>query len=400
LADREAEAKCGDNLRTLAIAIQHYHDRFGSFPPAYMKGKDGRPAHSWRVLILPFLGRKDLYDAYHFDEPWDGPNNARLAEQMPNVFACPGNRRGPPGRTSYVAVIGSQTIWPGDRAVSHHEVTDGTSNTILLIEIADSDIAWTEPRDVLMRELIPPGEDGVGPRFGSAHRDVINCAFADCSVRRIQKPFQGENARKVLRSALTAFGGRPFRGEWVPGEAPEKEGDVLVGAFPPETDAGRLLATDVTPHLEGPIASGRNYVYCATFQIAWDDLRRQLRAAPQVQGDPVIAAALNRTTFPRAALSPESFVARMGFVSKGIHEEIRQEMARKFPGVTPSFTAPAGQTDVIAYAFLQKNLPFAAKFDVLPEPLAFHAAAGKVRVKSFGFKELASASGLIDTLKK
>src|SRR5262249_19627176 len=149
--------------------------------------------------------------------------------------------------------------------------------------------------------------------------------------------------------------------------------DVLIGEFPPETDAGRLSATDVTPHLEGPVA-GRNYVYCATFQLAWDDLRRQLGAAPQVQGAPAIAAALNRTAFPRAALSPESYVARMGFLSKGIHEQIRQEMARKFPGVTPSFTAPAGTTDVIAYAFLQKNLPFAVKFDVLPEPLVFHAA--------------------------
>ena len=34
--------------------------------------------HSWRVLLLPYLDRSDLYKAYDFTEPWDGPNNRKL----------------------------------------------------------------------------------------------------------------------------------------------------------------------------------------------------------------------------------------------------------------------------------------------------------------------------------
>jgi prepilin-type processing-associated H-X9-DG protein len=394
-AEEATKTRCRDNLKQLGLAFHNYHHQFGSFPPAYVKGKDGRPAHSWRVLLLPFLGRQDLYDAYHFDEPWDGPNNAPLVEQMPAVFACPPGSGGTPGRTSYVAVVGSQTMWPGHRAVRIQDVTDGLSNTIQLIEIADSDISWTEPRDVLLRELLPPGEDGVGSRFGSAHKGVVNFLFGDGRVGSFEKPFQGRKDRQVLSTLLTAYGGQPYRGEWLPGEEA-----LVAGEFPPEKDASQLRATDVTPHLEDRVAAERNYVYCATFQIAWDDLRQAVGMAPEIEGNPGIAAGLNRIPFPRSALSPASFVARMGLVRRGIQEAIRQEMAQKFPNVTPSFTAPAAETDVIAYAFLQKNLPFAVNFDVLPEPLEFHATTGDVPVKAFGFKALADASGSVEMLKQ
>jgi hypothetical protein len=394
-AEREhSTAGCRDNLKQIGLALHEYHARHGSFPPAYVKGKDGRPAHSWRVLILPFLGRQGLYDAYRFDEPWDGPNNSQLVERMPEAFACPAVRDGPPGRTSYVAVVGSQTMWPGDQAIRIFDVKDGLSNTIQLLEIADSDIAWTEPRDVLLRDLLPPGEADVGPRFRSAHRGFVTVLLGDGSVKHFHRPIiEGKSDRQVLFSFLTANGGRPY-GKWLPGEEA-----VVVGDFPPEKDANQLQATEVTPHLEARVTD-RNSIYCATFQIAWDDWRKHLGVAPQLEGDPPAVAALNRSTFPRTALSPASYVARMGFVNQGIQEAIRQEMARKFPGVTPSVKSVPEGTDVIAYAFLQKNLPFAVNFDVLPEPLVFHATGGDVRVKAFGFKELGKASGAAEMLKK
>jgi hypothetical protein len=43
------------------------------------------------VLILPQLGRDDLYGEYRFDEPWNGPNNKALVARMPDVYACPSN---------------------------------------------------------------------------------------------------------------------------------------------------------------------------------------------------------------------------------------------------------------------------------------------------------------------
>lgn len=97
-----------DNLRNLADALVAYREHFGHYPPAVVWGPDGKPWHSWRVLILPFLKRKHVsgyardtercrwdqgvnkvYLEYRFDEPWDGPHNSRLLEQMPEVYSDP-----------------------------------------------------------------------------------------------------------------------------------------------------------------------------------------------------------------------------------------------------------------------------------------------------------------------
>lgn len=386
-----AKLACKENLHKLGIAMHAYHDRYGSFPPALVKGTDGKPAHSWRVLLLPFLGRQDLYDAYHFDEPWNSPNNLRLAEPMPDVFACPSGAG--QGKTSYVAVVGSQTAWPGDRAIKIADITDGTSNTILLIEIANSDIGWTEPRDVWKYELLPPDGDEISARFASGHAGIVNVLFCDGSVRAIQPSRIG---RKVLYSLLAASGGQPYQGKWLPGE--DKNTDLPIGDFPAEQNAEALSATEVLPHLAGPLQADRNSIYCATFQLAWDDFRHFVGGNPLLEGRPSMAAALNGPAFPRSALSPTSYVARMGLVSEGIRDKIAAEMAEKFPGVTPSLSGDAGPGDFVAYAYLQKNLPFQVRFDRVVEPLVFHGAAGDVKVEGFGFKELASASGDTDKL--
>jgi hypothetical protein len=58
-----------NNMRQLAQALHNYHDKHGSFPPAYQTGPDGRPWHSWRVLILPYIEGENLFKACSFDEP-------------------------------------------------------------------------------------------------------------------------------------------------------------------------------------------------------------------------------------------------------------------------------------------------------------------------------------------
>lgn len=80
--------QCVTNLRQISLAMLNYHDVWNSFPPAYIADENGRPKHSWRVLILPYLEQQTLYDRYDFNEPWDGPHNSQLAALMPPVYAC------------------------------------------------------------------------------------------------------------------------------------------------------------------------------------------------------------------------------------------------------------------------------------------------------------------------
>jgi hypothetical protein len=128
---------CKSNLKQIGLALHNYHDIYGSFPPAYIADENGKPMHSWRVLILPFIDLPQLYEEYSFDEPWDGPNNSKLASKMPPTYACPSSATHRGGRgesTSYMAVVGPHTSWPGATGRKFDEFPDGLSNTILVVE--------------------------------------------------------------------------------------------------------------------------------------------------------------------------------------------------------------------------------------------------------------------------
>lgn len=137
----------------MGLAVANYVDAYESFPPPYVIGPDGRPWHSWRVLLLPYLEEKELYAAYNFNEPWDGPNNRKLAERIPRQYVFHGFER--PGNitTNYLAVVGDDTVWSSTRKVNWIDVKDGTSKTISIIENRGAGIHWMEPRDLSLNDL-------------------------------------------------------------------------------------------------------------------------------------------------------------------------------------------------------------------------------------------------------
>ncbi len=174
-----------NNLKQLALGLQEYADVYTCFPPAYIADEQGRPMHSWRVLILPYIEQKALYNQYDFNEPWDGPHNRQLAQRMPALFHCPKDGPGGGLTTSDVAVVGPETLWPGSETVPLREITDGLSITIQLVEVANSGIHWMEPRDLpfstVQGGINPP--QGLGP--SSNHPRAIVICFADGSARSI-----------------------------------------------------------------------------------------------------------------------------------------------------------------------------------------------------------------------
>ena len=185
--------RCAMHLDPIAGALQNYHAKNGCFPPAYVADKNGKPMHSWRTLLLPYLDHNELYNAYDFTEPWDGPKNKRLSAIHVSEFACPSD----PGakglnanHTSYVAVVGPNGPWTGEkpRKMGDFPVP---SHTIMLVEVVNSGISWAEPKDLSLDEL--GGTDGkfmldVSSRhsnhanFFFTYRTGINVAMGDGSV--------------------------------------------------------------------------------------------------------------------------------------------------------------------------------------------------------------------------
>jgi hypothetical protein len=177
-------AQCLCNLCQIKLALLNYHETFGSFPPAYVADAGGRPMHSWRVLLLPYLEQAPLFALYDMAEPWDGRNNRKLIEQRPNIFDCPSRHDGH-GLTSYVAVIGPGTAFPGAGTTKLGDIHDGPGNTILVAEVSNVDIAWTEPRDLDVRTMSWKIDDPKRPSISSPHESGPAVVFADATYRRL-----------------------------------------------------------------------------------------------------------------------------------------------------------------------------------------------------------------------
>jgi len=177
--------ECAISLKNIALALENYRCSHGSFPPPSVSDKTGKPIHSWRVLILPYVEQQPLYDAYHFDEPWNGPNNSKLAAMRPRLFDCPSDEASrAPGSsaTSYLGVIPEDGCW-GDRMRG-----DGTAprNPVILIEMADSGVGWAEPKDLRVDQILARLSSTFRKKFSGAHSQrLTHVALADGRVEEL-----------------------------------------------------------------------------------------------------------------------------------------------------------------------------------------------------------------------
>lgn len=64
----EAWQRSANSLKSIAIALHHYHATCERFPPAVVRDKAGQPLYSWRVLLLPYLEEDNLYRQFKLDE--------------------------------------------------------------------------------------------------------------------------------------------------------------------------------------------------------------------------------------------------------------------------------------------------------------------------------------------
>jgi hypothetical protein len=199
---RWRRTECASHLRQIALALHEYHQAYGSLPPAHVDGPDGKPMHSWRVLLLPFLHYDKLYRQYNFKEPWNSPHNTRLANRIPHEYRCPAAREEKLSSvTNYVAVVGPATAWPGSKGVRFQDIKDGTSDTILLVEIADSTINWMEPRDMRFDRAVMGVNVDHRHGISSHHRGGANVSLADSSGRFLPDSVSPAALRTLLTLA-------------------------------------------------------------------------------------------------------------------------------------------------------------------------------------------------------
>jgi len=197
-AAREAarRAQCSNNLKQIALAMHNYHDVYRALPPAYTTDENGTPLHSWRTLLLPFMEQQALYAQIHLNEPWNSAHNQQMANTVISLYCCPSEGL-PSANTCYMAITGSGTMLEGATPVSFSDITDGTSNTIMVAEVHDSGTPWMAPMDLnldSMRMAINGGPTEVRSR----HPGGCNVAMGDGSVRFISQTVSPETLRALV----------------------------------------------------------------------------------------------------------------------------------------------------------------------------------------------------------
>ena len=176
---------CMSNLHTIGIGLRNFQSEFGTLPPATFVGKDGSLRHSWRVLTLPYLEGHGAAMPYDFTQPWDSDTNTRvLAGVSGSLFVCPYYQSvSDSPHTRFVAVLGEGSPWvTSETAVREKRSVQSARPRLLVIELPDSGICWTEPRDIHVRDLLPTLRAFFDtPDLGRDH--TLYCLTTDGEVR-------------------------------------------------------------------------------------------------------------------------------------------------------------------------------------------------------------------------
>ncbi len=204
----ENRARSINHLKQIGLAMANFESAHNRFPAAVIYGPDGKPWHSWRVLLLPFLEQNELFNEYDFNQPWDSEKNRKLIPRMPDVYREPAYGADKKFSAHYAALVGDGALFPpqgakqssnlgatvpigkGGRGIA--EITDGTSNTIAIVPVDPArEIPWTKPEDITVGLNFPglgkPG--GIATPYTLAGKKgapgVAPILFCDGSVQLI-----------------------------------------------------------------------------------------------------------------------------------------------------------------------------------------------------------------------
>ncbi|MBA4192041.1 MAG: prepilin-type cleavage/methylation domain-containing protein [Planctomycetaceae bacterium] len=232
-----ARAKCSNNLKQIGIALHMHHDVIGNLP------NSRRDYYfTWLVRIMPYIEQDAIYKQWNFNNNYPS-QNATARESKVAAYFCPSRRSAADAATAnetmddgttattgatadYAACNGNVNTdyWnqsspqngvfrlydpfptsgpPGMRGITFSEITDGTSNTVMIGEkhvppgsFGNPTPAFDGPayngdkqhshRSLGSNSIARSANDPAASKFGSWHTGVCNFVFADGAVKSIR----------------------------------------------------------------------------------------------------------------------------------------------------------------------------------------------------------------------
>lgn len=191
-----AKQESVEKLRQLAMAMHEYEARLGVLPTAgyALDPKQAPPAIpwdpiSWRVKLLPYMKQDNLYA--HIAPPLPIPEF--VANHIVPLYTNPLEKNNPTIKTPYRVFVGGGAIFDSHRATRIIDISDGTANTIMIVEALPVD--WSKPDELRFDPMAPLPKLGIFP--GGFH-----AAMADGSVRWIPE----YTSQTVIKAMITRAG--------------------------------------------------------------------------------------------------------------------------------------------------------------------------------------------------
>jgi prepilin-type N-terminal cleavage/methylation domain-containing protein/prepilin-type processing-associated H-X9-DG protein len=178
--DAAARIQCSNNLKQIGLAYHSYHDSYKRFPPSMYT--DQTKTVGWGIFILPYIEQGNLYSLYNFAYPFytvnatTGINNQAVANTPVTIFRCPSAQDRDPYTYTFNYPGFPQVTWQAwaadytpidsvdptlitflalgygtsqaqgalqrDMGIAVQTIQDGSSNTLLISEIAGRNQLW------------------------------------------------------------------------------------------------------------------------------------------------------------------------------------------------------------------------------------------------------------------
>ncbi|HEY4260170.1 MAG TPA: DUF1559 domain-containing protein [Schlesneria sp.] len=197
VASAARRVHCYNNLRQIALALEKYQAIYQAFPPAHTVDSSGKPLHSWRTLILPYLDEERLYEKIDLSKAWDDPANAEAFGTKLSVYHCYSNAY-PQNHTGYLAIVGSNACFQATESRPVAEITDDPAQTLMVIEVPlDKTVHWMKPVDADEQLVL-----SIGPNSKLLHQRGVSALFVDGHIQ-----FLSTETDFQVRRALISING-------------------------------------------------------------------------------------------------------------------------------------------------------------------------------------------------
>jgi prepilin-type processing-associated H-X9-DG protein len=230
---------CQSNLRIIASGLLQYATTYGVFPAGTVANDQLPPERRLSWLVFAWGYMQQIFWLLDHSEPWDsGANRITRTRDTDGkistvgtvyLLVCPAAsgalRQHTPGWIWYIGIGGVGTdaptlpvghpragIFGYDRRTSLSGITDGASNTLLLVETGVGNGPWTAGGPATVRGLDPARQPyiGRGRQFGGLHPGGVMVAMADGSVRLLRETIEP----KVFEALSTVAGGESLPAGW------------------------------------------------------------------------------------------------------------------------------------------------------------------------------------------